>query len=44
MSTYPKTYGEFVKWFPDDAACYSYLFKIRWPNGFICTRCGEDKY
>jgi len=44
MSTYPKTYGEFVEWFPDDATCYAYLFKIRWSNGFICPRCGEGKY
>lgn len=44
MPTYPTTYGEFVKWFQDDASCYAYLFQIRWPNGFICPRCGEGKY
>ncbi|MBA3814676.1 MAG: hypothetical protein H0X26_09415 [Alphaproteobacteria bacterium] len=27
MSTYPKNFGEFVEWFPDDAACYTYFFK-----------------
>ena len=44
MSSYPKNYGEFVKWFQDDASCYTYLFQIRWPNGFVCARCGEEKY
>ena len=44
MFSYPTTYGEFVKWFQDDVSCYAYLFKIRWPNGFRCMRCGEDKY
>jgi transposase-like protein len=44
MSNYPTTYGEFAKWFQDDASCYAYLFQIRWPEGFICPRCAERKY
>lgn len=31
---YPRTYREFVKMFPDNAACAAYLEKLRWPAGF----------
>ena len=34
---YPRTYREFVKWFPDDARCAAYLQQLRWPNGFECA-------
>lgn len=37
---YPGTWKEFLAWFPDDAACLSYLSGLRWPNGFVCPRCG----
>ena len=36
---YPNTYREFVEMFPDDAACATYLAKLRWPDGFICPAC-----
>lgn len=36
---YPNTYREFVKMFPDDAACEAFLFKLRWSDGFICRSC-----
>ena len=36
---YPRSYREFVEWFPDDKACLSYLEKLRWPNGFTCAAC-----
>lgn len=36
---YPNTYRSFVEMFPDNAACASYLIKLRWPNGFICPAC-----
>ncbi len=36
---YPNTYREFVKMFPDNAACATYLIKLRWPNGYICPAC-----
>jgi hypothetical protein len=34
----------FMERFPDEEACRDYLFHIRWPRGFICTKCGETKY
>ncbi len=35
---------EFDNRFSDEQACYDYLFQNRWPNGFVCTRCGHDDY
>ena len=29
-----------MEWFPDDAACLAYLERLRWPDGFVCPRCG----
>jgi len=29
--------------FATEAACKQYLFELRWPEGFICPRCGENK-
>src|SRR5271169_2253547 len=37
---YPRTYQQFREWFPDDAACASYLEQLRWKNGFVCPGCG----
>lgn len=38
---YPRTYREFVEWFPDEESCIAYLDKLRWPNGFICPSCNS---
>ncbi|RKP55132.1 IS1595 family transposase [Cohnella endophytica] len=32
-----------MKRFPDEQACRDYIFNVRWPRGFICTKCGESK-
>jgi len=29
--------------FSKEEDCRQYLFKLRWPEGFICPRCGERK-
>jgi transposase-like protein len=29
--------------FATEAACRQYLFELRWPEGFICPRCGGSK-
>ena len=29
---YPETWSEFVAWFPNDAACLTYLERLRWPS------------
>lgn len=36
---FPDTFREFVKEFPDEAACATYLEKLRWPSGFCCPAC-----
>lgn len=37
---YPKTWNQFLNWFHDEDACLNYLEKLRWPEGFVCPRCG----
>lgn len=39
---YPASYAESRAWFPDDAACSDYLEWLRWPDGFVCPRCGTS--
>lgn len=37
---YPQTWNEFLDWFGTEEACLAYLERLRWPNGFVCPRCG----
>jgi hypothetical protein len=41
---FPKNEIEFDNRFSNPKACYDYLFKQKWPNGFICKRCGHSKH
>lgn len=34
---------EFEARFSSETACRDYLFDLRWPDGFICPRCGHGK-
>lgn len=36
------TLFEFQQLFPDDTACYDHLAKLKWPDGFICEKCGHN--
>jgi len=38
---YPRTWTQFLDWFPDEEACRQYLEGIRWRDGFVCSSCGE---
>ncbi len=38
---YPRSWHEFLAWFPDDTACIAYLERLRWQHGFICPACGH---
>ena len=38
---YPRSLAEFQAWFATDADCLDYLEWLRWPNGFVCPRCGK---
>ena len=40
MADYPRSLREFQGRFPDDAACGEHLARTRWPEGFVCPRCG----
>ncbi len=35
---------EFSKIFPDKISCYKFLDKLKWGEGYICSKCGNDKY
>ena len=37
---YPRTWDQFLDWFPDDESCRRYLEGIRWKQGFECPACG----
>ncbi len=39
---YPRSVGEFQAWFASDADCLDYLEWLRWPDGFVCPRCGHE--
>ena len=39
---YPRTWEQFLDWFPDEAGCARYLEGIRWRNGFVCPRCSVE--
>ena len=41
---YPRTWAEFVAWFPDDEACVAYLERLRWGGGFVCPGCGSTRW
>lgn len=34
----------FQKKFQNEDNCYEWLFKTRWPKGFICPKCSRKKY
>ena len=34
---------EFQNEFPDNEACAKHIAAQRWPNGFVCTRCGSKE-
>ncbi len=40
---FPRTLGEFEAWFPDEAACRTYLAASRWPEGYRCPACGREE-
>ena len=33
----------FIKELPNDKVCKAYLAKIKWQDGFICSKCGGTK-
>ncbi len=43
MEEYPRTLAEFEARFSSEQVCRDYLFRVRWPEGFRCPRCGGAK-
>ncbi len=41
---FPKNEVEFDRRFCSEQACLEYLFQLRWPEGFACSRCGHEGY
>ena len=35
---------EYQEQFSKEEDCYNYLLEHRWPNGFICPKCGSLEY
>ena len=40
---YPRTFEEFLDWFPREEDCAQYLEWIRWSGGYACPKCGGVK-
>lgn len=43
MEDYPRTLVDLEQRFATEEACLEYLFRLRWPEGFRCPRCGHGK-
>lgn len=43
MEGYPRTQLEFEAWFATEQSCREYLFRLRWPAAFECSRCRERR-
>jgi len=39
----PKNLIEFDQRFGNEEACRGYLFKLKWPDGFRCSKCGHHR-
>lgn len=35
------SFSQFIKKFPNEKACAEYLYKVKWPKGFVCPICGH---
>lgn len=40
VKPFPTTMLDFQRMFPNERACGNYLERVRWPDGFVCPRCG----
>ena len=39
MEEYPHNVMDLEKQFSTEESCKDYLFRLRWPNGFVCPLC-----
>ena len=38
-----RSLSQFQEAFPDEASCAAFLSERRWPKGFVCPGCGEQR-
>src|SRR5271167_4813208 len=38
-----RSLSQFQETFPDEASCAAFLSERRWPKGFVCPGCGEQR-
>lgn len=43
MEVYPQSLMEFESQFRTEDACWDYLVRMRWPDGFVCPNCAGRK-
>ena len=41
---YPSNYRELVKSLATQESCIEYISSIRWPDGFVCNKCGDKHF
>ena len=41
---YPANQIDFEMMFETEEQCLEYIIKIKWPDGFICSNCGNNSY
>lgn len=39
-----RSLAQFQKEFSDEASCVAFMFKRRWPDGFVCPACGKRRF
>ncbi len=43
VEDYPRTLMDLERRFANEQACRQYLVQLRWPDGFVCPRCGGQR-
>jgi transposase-like protein len=38
------SFQSFMKRFQTEEQCRKFLFKLRWPDGFVCPKCGDNTH
>lgn len=44
VEDYPRTILDLERRFSSEEACRDYLFRLRWPEGFVCPCCGGGSW
>jgi transposase-like protein len=39
-----RSLSQFQEAFSDEASCVAFMFKRRWPDGFVCPACGKGRF